>query len=167
MLKMKEIVSKIDLKVLARELDRLSVGALRERFLAVMGYPSKSRNRSFLVRKILWGTQAKTTGDISASARELAIRLADERDVITRLPAVELPAQVSKRKKAYRFSPTHDSRLPVPGAVLIREYNDRQIRVTVGADDFEFEGKRYKSLSAIAREVTGGSYNGFLFFKLK
>jgi hypothetical protein len=57
-----------------------------------------------------------------------------------------------------------DSRLPPPGSCLEREYKGRPIIVTVLADGFEFEGQKYRSLSAIAREVTGTKWNGFLFF---
>jgi len=154
------------LEDILHELEALSVSGLREHFLATLGYASKSRNRTFLIRKILWGMQVKVSEDISLNARKRAEKLADERDVITRLPKVPVK-RVTAKKSTFRFSPSKDSRLPVPGSVLVRQYKGRDIRVTVGADDFEFEGKRYTSLSSIAREVTGGSYNGFLFFKLK
>lgn len=151
----------------ACELDKLPIGQLRDNFLEVMGYTSRSRNRTFLIRKILWGLQAQKSGDISAAARKKAIELADERDVITRLPKVSSLQDKPSRKKSYRFSPSNDSRLPVPGSVLTRQYKGKGIRVTVHADDFEYNGDRYRSLSSIARKITGGSYNGFLFFKLK
>jgi len=59
-----------------------------------------------------------------------------------------------------------DSRLPPHGSYLEREYKGRRIIVKVLADGFEFEGRAYRSLSAIAREVTGTKRNGFLFFNL-
>ncbi|MEO1610665.1 MAG: DUF2924 domain-containing protein, partial [Pseudomonadota bacterium] len=39
--------------------------------------------------------------------------------------------------------------------------------VTVTADGFEWQGRPYKSLSAIARAITGTRWNGFIFFGLK
>lgn len=156
-----------NLITITAELESLSIGCLRDRFCECLGYASRSRNRPFLIRKILWGMQVAATGDISAAAREKAEKLADERDVVTHVPKFELPSEGRKKKSIHRFSPTQDSRLPVPGSVLVREYKGRKIRVTVGTEDFEFEGNRYQSLSSIAREVTGSSYNGFLFFKLK
>jgi hypothetical protein len=39
--------------------------------------------------------------------------------------------------------------------------------VTVRADDFEYLGRPYKSLSSIAREITGTKWNGLVFFGLK
>lgn len=59
-----------------------------------------------------------------------------------------------------------DSRLPPPGSYLEREYKGRLIIVKVLIDGFEFEGKVYRSLSAIARAVTGTKWNGFLFFNI-
>ena len=59
-----------------------------------------------------------------------------------------------------------DSR-PLPGTRLVREWQGVQHVVTVRADDFEFEGRPYQSLSAIARHITGTRWNGWTFFGLK
>jgi hypothetical protein len=59
-----------------------------------------------------------------------------------------------------------DSR-PLPGTRLLREYNGVQHTVTVRADDFEFEGRPYRSLSAVARHITGTRWNGWTFFGLR
>ncbi|WP_084112843.1 DUF2924 domain-containing protein [Belnapia moabensis] len=59
-----------------------------------------------------------------------------------------------------------DSR-PLPGTRLVREYDGVQHVVTVRADDFEYEGRPYRSLSAIARHITGTRWNGWTFFGLK
>jgi hypothetical protein len=56
---------------------------------------------------------------------------------------------------------------PLPGTQLIREYDGVQHVVTVRADDFEYEGRSYQSLSAIARHITGTRWNGWVFFGLK
>ena len=48
--------------------------------------------------------------------------------------------------------------------MLEREHDGKTIRVKVLNDGFEFHGKTYRSLSAIAREATGTSWNGLLFF---
>ncbi len=50
------------------------------------------------------------------------------------------------------------------GTVLIREFKGKRYKVTVIADGFEFNGKNYKSLSAIANEITGTRWNGKKFF---
>ncbi len=59
-----------------------------------------------------------------------------------------------------------DLRLPAVGAVLRRRYRGRMVEVKVLDRGFEFEGRRYDSLSALASEVTGMRWNGFTFFGL-
>ena len=58
-------------------------------------------------------------------------------------------------------------RLPIAGTQMIREWQGVQHRVTVRGGDFEYEGRPYKSLSAIAREITKVRWNGWVFFGLK
>jgi hypothetical protein len=59
-----------------------------------------------------------------------------------------------------------DSR-PLPGTRLLREHGGVEHVVTVRSDDFEFEGRPYQSLSAIARHITGTRWNGWTFFGLR
>jgi hypothetical protein len=56
---------------------------------------------------------------------------------------------------------------PVVGTQLIREWRGTEQRVTVLADSFEWEGRRYRSLSAVARAITGTRWNGLTFFGVK
>jgi hypothetical protein len=58
-------------------------------------------------------------------------------------------------------------RKPIAGTRLIREWKGIEHCVTVRQDDFEYQGRPYKSLSAIARNVTGTRWNGLVFFGLK
>lgn len=60
-----------------------------------------------------------------------------------------------------------DANRPVSGTRLIREWQGVDYTVTVRDEDFEFEGRPYKSLSAIARSITGTRWNGLVFFGLK
>ncbi len=62
--------------------------------------------------------------------------------------------------------PLRDARLPMPGTVITRPYKGRLVRVTVGEAGFEYDGASYRSLSAVARAVTGSHCNGYLFFQL-
>jgi len=57
--------------------------------------------------------------------------------------------------------------MPIVGTRLIREWQGVEHVVTVTADGFEWEGRPYKSLSAIARAITGTRWNGWVFFGLK
>jgi DUF2924 family protein len=56
---------------------------------------------------------------------------------------------------------------PVVGAQLIRDWRGVEHRVVVLADGFEWQGRRYKSLSAVARAITGTQWNGWAFFGVK
>jgi hypothetical protein len=62
---------------------------------------------------------------------------------------------------------TRSDRLPIAGTRLVREWQGVQHCVTIRGDDFEFQGRPYKSLSAIAREITKVRWNGWVFFGLK
>ena len=54
-----------------------------------------------------------------------------------------------------------------PGNQLVREWNGRIYRVLVLDDGFELDGRRYRSLSAVARHITGAAWSGPRFFGLK
>jgi hypothetical protein len=55
-----------------------------------------------------------------------------------------------------------------PGTVLLREWAEREHRVTVNAEGrFEYEGRSFKSLTAVARQITGQHMSGPSFFGLK
>lgn len=56
---------------------------------------------------------------------------------------------------------------PITGTRLIREWQGREHVVTVTAEGFEWQGRPYRSLSAIARAITGTRWNGWVFFALK
>jgi hypothetical protein len=56
---------------------------------------------------------------------------------------------------------------PIIGTRLLRDWLGSEQVVTVTADGFEWQGRPYKSLSAIARAITGTRWNGWTFFGLK
>jgi hypothetical protein len=56
----------------------------------------------------------------------------------------------------------------VPGTVMVREYGGEEHRVTVTAEGrFEYGGQSYRSLSAVARQITGTPWNGLVFFNVR
>ena len=59
-----------------------------------------------------------------------------------------------------------DPRLPRAGAFLTRTFQGKEIKVEVLDAGFRYDGQTWRSLSAIAKAVSGSSWNGFLFFKL-
>lgn len=60
-----------------------------------------------------------------------------------------------------------DPRLPSVGSKIKRKYKGETYEVSCLASSFKYDGEEYKSLSAVAREITGAkSINGFFFFGL-
>lgn len=60
-----------------------------------------------------------------------------------------------------------DPRLPPLGTAICRTYKGKQVRVLVHPDGLEYEGERYKTLSAVAKQITGSHLNGVCFFRLE
>lgn len=56
---------------------------------------------------------------------------------------------------------------PIAGTRLVREYQGVEYCVTVRDDDYEYQGRPYRSLSAIARVITGTQWNGWVFFGVR
>ena len=103
------------------------------------------------------------------SARELARAIAKDAPLRNRVISnagkrrAGLPIEQSATTT---ITPDHDSRLPMPGGLIVKQFRVRRIVVKVVDDGFEYGDRRYNSLSAIAQEITGTKWNGFLFFGL-
>jgi hypothetical protein len=150
------------------QLQTLNIVALQKKYQQIFGDASKSSNKQYLFRRIAWRLQANAEGGLSERACHRAVQIADEADLRTRAPKGFLSAQVpaSTTSTPDPSQLQRDARLPASGSLLTRRLNDRQIVVKVLAEGFEFESRHYRSLSAIAREVTGTRWNGLLFFGL-
>jgi hypothetical protein len=148
------------------QLQNLGIVALKKKYQEVFKDASRSSNKQYLFRRIAWRLQANAEGGLSERARHRALQIADEADLRTRAPKGFLSAQVSATSTVDHPQPQRDARLPASGSLLTRRLHDRQIVVKVLAEGFEFESRHYRSLSAIAREVTGTRWNGLLFFGL-
>jgi hypothetical protein len=57
-------------------------------------------------------------------------------------------------------------RLPPAGAILARKYKDRTLQVKVLTKGFEYDGTIFRSISAVAKAITGSHCNGYRFFRL-
>ena len=148
-------------------LDRMTVEELREKHRLVFGEENRSRHKDFLRKRIAWRLQALAEGGLSERARKRAEELANDADIRIRMPAApRITPDAETRTEMLQFIDNRDTRLPMPGAVLARRYRGQDIRVTVLEEGFEFEGEVFRSLSAIAKAVTGSHWNGMLFFGL-
>ena len=93
--------------------------------------------------------------------------ITNDADLRTTAPKAPKPAPApADRTKATTLRLAFDNRLPMPGQEIMREYKGRTLLVRVLADGFEFDGEVYKSLSAVAKAITGTHCNGYLFFRL-
>jgi hypothetical protein len=133
---------------------------LRQRYEELVGEGPRCSNRSQLIRRIAWHLQAKHEGDLSERARKRAAELADDSALRLRPPR----ATNDLKSHATSGRPTDGS--PSPGALITRHYKGKLICVTVRADGFEYASETYRSLSAVAKAVTGSHWNGRRFFGL-
>lgn len=145
------------------QLPRMQVEDLRRRYQEVFGEPSRTKHKQHLVRRIAWRLQVLAQGDLSERARQRALALANDADLRVQVPSAWIASQ---RSLPQRNSGPKDRRLPVIGTILRRTYRDQTIEVQVLRDGFQYQGRSYRSLSAIAREATGTRWNGLLFFGL-
>ena len=107
-------------------------------------------NRRYLESRLAYRIQELAYGGLKPETVRRLEKLGEELD----------GGRVDVRKR-----PANDR--PISGTRLIRDYQGVEHCVTVRDNDFEYQGRPYKSLSAIARAITGTQWNGVVFFGLK
>jgi hypothetical protein len=128
----------------------MPVAALKAEWQALFDAPAPNNSRTFLEGRLAYRIQELTYGGPDKQTRRLLDLLADEVEgTLTR------KAQIA------------DPRNPVAGTKLIREWDGIAHTVTVLNGGFDWQGRRYKSLSAVARAITGTRWNGYRFFGLR
>jgi len=147
-------------------LSDLTVSELQRKWVEVWNEPCKSRNKDFLRKRVAWRIQALAYGGLSQRALERARELADETLLKIRSAATPGPGSLVSKSSRISLLPSDDTRLPMSGTTLTRIYNGRKIIVLVCDKGFEWEGQKFKSLSAVAKAITGAHWNGVLFFGL-
>lgn len=147
-------------------LQKLTVVDLRRRYAEAFGETTTSRHKRFLIRRILWRMQANEEGGLSERARQRAKELAADSDVRMTAPKMKTSVPGGPTKVA-ALQISQDERLPMPGAIITRRYKGQVVEVRVLSDGFEFEGDVYRTLSAVAKKITGTHWNGYHFFKLR
>jgi hypothetical protein len=141
-----------DATVLARlaALKAMSVLQLKAEWQSLIGTPAPNNSREFMELRLAYRIQELAYGGPSRETIRLLNALADEID--------------GKPQRKSRFV---DPRKPVAGTKLVREWNGVEHAVTVLRDGFEWQGRKYKSLSAIARAIAGTRWNGWRFFGMR
>ena len=149
-------------------LRRLTPRELCARYAEAFGEQPSTKNKGWLLKRLAWRLQSLAEGDLSQRARQRAAELANDADLRTTSPrtprADPAPAQPAAAAPPPPRPPA-DSRLPAPGTVLTRKYKGALLQVRVLQNGFEYNGLAYRSLSAVARAITGAHCNGFLFFQ--
>jgi hypothetical protein len=106
-------------------------------------------NRRFLESRLAYRIQELTYGGLNPETVRRLERLGEDLD------------GGNRNKSRQRLD------RPITGTRLLREWQGVEQIVTVTADGFEWQGRPYQSLSAIARAITGTRWNGWVFFGLK
>ena len=138
--------------VLARvaALKAMPTAELRKQWIALFDTPAPLHNRRFLESRLAYRIQELAYGGLRP-------------ETVRRLE--QLGEQLDGGNVAVRRVRGNDR--PIAGTRLLREYQGVEHAVTVMADGYEWQGRPYKSLSAIARAITGTRWNGLTFFGLK
>lgn len=142
--------------------------------------PPKGIGRGLLERSAAWHVQAKKLGGLSAAARHTirgysraeakrrgaAMVAASARDDPDPTMTMQSSADGRRRRRPMRDDMTLPSPSLRPGTRLMREWNGRMHVVDVVEGGFLLDGKSYRSLSAVARRITGARWSGPRFFRL-
>ena len=131
-------------------LKTMPVNELKQMWLTLHASPAPNNSRLYLELRLGYRIQELILGGPDKHTRRMLDRLADE---------VE-GTGTTKRQIA-------DPRNPVAGTRLVREWNGVEHTVTVLREGFEWQGRPYRSLSAIANAITGTRWNGYRFVGLR
>jgi hypothetical protein len=119
--------------------------------------PPQHARKEYLIKHIVWELQAKEQGGYSAQTKKQLEKLADK-----------LVKKQEINEKDIKETCRQSSALEIKsGTKLIREYKGEKHEVMALEKGFEYKNKPYKSLSAIANEITGTQWNGKIFFGVK
>lgn len=155
-----------EIRLAIASLNDKTVNQLRSMYEDVFDDVCRSRHKRYLVRRIAWKLQANEEGGLSVWAKAKAQELAATSDLRLTALRPDVVARVRRVPVEEDGYVDWDPRLPPPGSYVERLYKGQMIRALVMTDGFEYEGKRYRSLSKLATDITGVSYNGFVFFRL-
>lgn len=141
-----------DPQVLARlaELKTLTMPQLKAQWEKLFNAPPPNNSRPYLEQRLGHRIQELAFGGLSKPIVRTLDALADEIE-----------------GKKVRKSVIADPRNPIIGTRLIRDWKGTEHTVVVAKDGFDWNGQRFKSLSAVAKTITGTSWNGYRFFGLR
>ncbi|MDD5044865.1 MAG: DUF2924 domain-containing protein [Candidatus Omnitrophica bacterium] len=152
----------INAKIVA--LKNKTIPELQKEFEALFdGQKASSDNKVYLVRRIAYRLQEIEYGSLSQKAQNRLKELIALYDPVNNKA---IRPKVSVETQARTKTRGRDMRLPIPGTIITKDYRCKKYQVKVLENGFEFEGKVYKHLTAIAEKITGAHWNGYNFFNL-
>ena len=137
------------------QLSKLSFPELQERWRSLFGSEPPAYHRRFLVKRLAYRIQELAYGGLSEATRS---QMAD----ILQDAGLDEQASIPGRGRTQK----RPNDLPLAGTRLVRIWNGDRHEVTTIQGGFEYQGRRYRSLSAIAKAITGTHWNGRAFFGL-
>jgi len=135
------------------ELTTMPFSGLKGRWRALFGTEPPGYKREHMIRRLAYRIQELAYGGLPEQTKAELEQIAEEDERQRR------QARAGKRKPK--------GTQPLAGTRLIREWNGKRHVVTAADGGFEYEGKRYKSLSAIAKTITGAHWSGPQFFGIR
>ncbi len=139
-------------------LRRMPYDELKALWHTMYGGEPPTYNRDFIINRLAYRIQELTFGGLSETARDKMRQILVQRGYDK--TGVKVETKKSKRRRA-----TDD--MPILGTRLVREWQGVRHEVTVVPGGVQYQGRRYRSLSAVARVITGSSWNGRLFFGIE
>jgi hypothetical protein len=137
-------------------LQEMSTEELKEKWRDLYGSDPPRFKKSFIQKRLAYRIQELFYGGISSQAEKKLSEAARSDPLCT----------LGKKSSVVMSTFRRTGRI-APGTRFVREWNDNRYEVIVRAEGFEYNGKIYRSLSAIASEITGTRWNGRVFFGLK
>lgn len=137
-----------------------SLSEIKSKYPTLFDQIPTTNNKVFLLRNIAYKLQEQEQGGLSNKAHSKLKMLIETFDPINN-KALRPDKPVAIEQPSLK-----DRRLPIPGTVITKEYKGTSYQVKVLEKGFEHNGKIFKTLSAIAKEITGSHWNGYLFFNL-
>ena len=134
-------------------LQHMDLAQLRDKWRDLYGTEPPAYKKPFLLQRLAHRIQVLFYGGLSTQAQTQL------RETAANDPVATVKRKISEARQ------TTDSILP--GTRFVRIWNDQRYEVIAGEHGFEYDGRIFKSLSAIARDITGTRWNGKLFFGLK
>ena len=138
-----------------QRLRELSVSELVDEYERAFGKKPRVKHKAYLWKRIAWKLEEVRTGGLSMVAK------ARLEELIGQL-GIDFANNGTKGKQ----TPTAMPEL-TPGTSITKEYKGKLLVVTILDHGFEFNGKNYRSLTAVAKAATGQHMNGRAFFGLK